>query len=58
MFLGGNLMTWRSKKQHVVARSTMEVEFRATTQGVCQLLLLKIVLSDLKVKCEEAMTIL
>ncbi|RDX63704.1 hypothetical protein CR513_57826, partial [Mucuna pruriens] len=29
MFLGGNLVTWRSKKQNVVARSSVEVEFRA-----------------------------
>jgi len=36
----------------------MEVEFGATTRGVCELLWLKIVLNDLKVKCEEAMTLL
>ncbi|RDX71657.1 putative mitochondrial protein, partial [Mucuna pruriens] len=29
MFLGGNLVTWRSKKKNVVARSSAEVEFRA-----------------------------
>jgi hypothetical protein len=26
-FVGGNLVTWRSKKQNVVARSTAEAEF-------------------------------
>jgi len=30
MFLGGNLETWRSKKQNVVARSSAEAEFRLT----------------------------
>ena len=28
MFLGGNLVTWRSKKQNVVARSSAEAKFR------------------------------
>ena len=27
MFLGGNLVTWRSKKQNVFARSSAEAEF-------------------------------
>ncbi|RVW15224.1 Retrovirus-related Pol polyprotein from transposon RE1 [Vitis vinifera] len=37
-FLGGNLVTWRSKKQNVVARSFAESEFRAIAQGLCELL--------------------
>lgn len=49
-FLGGNLITWRSKKQNVVARSSPEAEFRAMALGICELLRLKIVLNDLKVK--------
>ncbi|RDY03975.1 putative mitochondrial protein, partial [Mucuna pruriens] len=31
IFLGGNLATWRSKKQNVVARSSAELEFQAMT---------------------------
>ncbi|RDY10339.1 putative mitochondrial protein, partial [Mucuna pruriens] len=34
IFLGRNLVTWRSKKKNVVARSSVEVEFRAIAQGI------------------------
>ncbi|KAG8488224.1 hypothetical protein CXB51_018059 [Gossypium anomalum] len=54
-FLGGNLVTWRSKKQNVVARSSAEAEFRAMALGVCELLWLKIILEDLKIKWEGPM---
>lgn len=32
-FVGGNLVTWRSKKQNVVVRSSAEAEFRAWLKG-------------------------
>ncbi|PNX61308.1 putative copia-type protein, partial [Trifolium pratense] len=54
-FLGGNLVTWKSKKQSVVTRSSAEAEFRAMAQGICELLWLKIILEDLKIKWEEPM---
>ena len=37
-FLGGNLVTWSSKKQNVVARSFAESKFRVIAQGLCELL--------------------
>ena len=37
-FLGGNMVTWRSKKQNVVARSSAKSKFRAIAQGLCELL--------------------
>ena len=40
-FLGGNLVTWRSKKQSLVARSSAEAEFLAMAQGVYELLWFK-----------------
>ena len=48
-FVGGNLVTWRSKKQNVVARSSAEAEFRAVAQGICEVLWLKRLLEELKV---------
>ena len=54
-FLGGNLVTWKSKKQSVVARSSVEAEFRAMAQGICELLWMKVILEDVKVKWGEPM---
>ncbi|RVW40284.1 Retrovirus-related Pol polyprotein from transposon RE1 [Vitis vinifera] len=54
-FLGGNLVTWRSKKQNVVARSSAESEFRIIAQGLCELLWLKIILDDLRIKWDGPM---
>jgi len=35
MFLGGNLVTWKSEKQNMVVRSNAKVEFRIMDQGIC-----------------------
>ena len=34
-FIGGNLVTWRSKKQKVVALFSAKAEFRGMTNGYC-----------------------
>ena len=49
-FLGGNLVSWRSKKQNMVTRSSAEAEFTAMAQGICELLWLRILLKGLKVE--------
>ncbi|PNX94213.1 putative copia-type protein [Trifolium pratense] len=46
-FVGGNLVTWRSKKQKVVALSSAEAEFRGMTKGLCELLWLKRLLTEI-----------
>ena len=46
-FVGGNLVTWRSKKQSVVARSSAEAEYRALALGVCEALWIRQLLSEL-----------
>ncbi|CAN1188688.1 Retrovirus-related Pol polyprotein from transposon TNT 1-94 [Linum perenne] len=52
-FIWGNLVTWRSKKQNVVARSSAEAEYRALALGICESIWLKRVLTELRVKYEE-----
>ena len=47
-FVGGNLVTWRSKKQNVVARSSAEAEFRAVAHGICEIMRIRRLLEELK----------
>ena len=47
-FVGGNLVTWRSKKQNVVARSSAEAEFRAMAHGICEIMWIRRLLEELK----------
>ena len=37
-FVGGNLATWKSKKQNVITRSSSKAEFRSMTLGLCEAL--------------------
>ncbi|KAA0063166.1 Beta-galactosidase [Cucumis melo var. makuwa] len=46
-FVWGNLVTWRSKKQSVVPRSSAEAEYKAMSLGICEEIWLQKVLSDL-----------
>jgi Reverse transcriptase (RNA-dependent DNA polymerase)/Integrase core domain len=54
-FVGGNLVTWRSKKQNVVALSSAEAEFRGMVKGVFELLWIKKLLTELGFKPENEM---
>lgn len=54
-YVWGNLVTWRSKKQKVVARSSAEAEYRAMSDGVCEMLWLKRILEELKVRMDMPM---
>ena len=46
-FVGGNLVTWRSKKQKVVALSSAEAEFKGMAKGLCELLWLRRLLTEI-----------
>ncbi|CAL2272194.1 unnamed protein product [Prunus armeniaca] len=46
-FVSGKLVTWRSKKQKMVSRSSAEAEYRGMAQVVCELSWLRRLLRDL-----------
>ena len=51
-------MTWRSKKQPVVARSSIEVDFQALTQGNYEIMWIKILLKELHIEPKDPMQII
>jgi len=46
-FVGGNLVSWKSKKQKVVALSSVKAEFRGMSKGLCELLWLRRLLTKI-----------
>ena len=50
MFVEGNLVSWKSKKQSVVSRSSAEAEYRAMTQSVCEFMWLHQLLMEVGIK--------
>jgi hypothetical protein len=55
VFVGGNLVSWRSKKQPVVSRSTAEAEYRAMSVSLSELLWLRNLLSELMLPVDTPM---
>ena len=49
-FVGGNLVTWRSKKQKVVALSSAEAEFRGIKSGLTKILWLQRLMKELDLR--------
>ena len=52
--MSDSLISWRSKKQTVVARSNTEAEYRALTATTAELIWLRWLLQDLGVDCSIA----
>ncbi|XP_042056533.1 uncharacterized protein LOC121801150 [Salvia splendens] len=46
-YLGGNPVTWRTKKQHIVARSSAEAEYRAMAHTATEMIGVKNLLGEL-----------
>lgn len=49
VFFGPNLISWCAKKQHTVARSSMEAEYRAMAQTAADLVWIQQLLTELHV---------
>ena len=48
VFLGDNLVSWSSKRQHTVSRSSAEAEYRAVANGVAEATWLRQLLLELR----------
>ncbi|RVW62586.1 Retrovirus-related Pol polyprotein from transposon RE1 [Vitis vinifera] len=58
VFIGGNLISWKSKKQDVVTRSSPEVEYRAMALATCELIWLKHLFQELRFGNDEQMKLI
>ena len=57
MFVGGNLVSWRIKKQAVVSRSIAEAEQRVMALALCEMMWLKGLLKEFRVLKKETMVL-
>jgi hypothetical protein len=52
-FLGKSLISWRTKKQLTVSKSSSEAEYRALAAASCELQWILYVLHDLQIQCSK-----
>ncbi|XP_020249462.1 uncharacterized protein LOC109826854 [Asparagus officinalis] len=51
VFLGDTIISWRAKKQHVVSKSSTEVEYRAMSTATSEIIWLRQLLCDMTIDC-------
>jgi Reverse transcriptase (RNA-dependent DNA polymerase) len=56
-FLGSSPISWRTKKQNTVSRSSAEAEYRSMAVATCELLWLKALLADMGIHHSQPMTL-
>jgi hypothetical protein len=54
-FVSRNLVTWKSKKQNIMARSSTEVEYQVMASMTSELIWIKQLLTDLEIKTQKSM---
>ena len=55
-FTGGNLVTWKSKKQKVVSCSSVEEEYRAMGKFISELIWIRNLMRDLGIETTTTIT--
>ena len=58
MFIGDNLISWKSKKQDVVVISSAEAEYQVMALATCELIWLKHLLQELRFGNDEQMKLI
>jgi len=52
-FIGHSLISWRTKKQIIVSRSSSEAKYRALASATCELQWIIYLLKDLNIQCSK-----
>ena len=58
VFIGGNLIFWKSKKQDVVAKSSTKAEYQAMALATCKLIWLRHLFQELRFGKDEQMKLI